>query len=123
MKPTFCFLPQPGCPAAPSHAGGHRAVCTANLRTKILDFRGFDASIILILRGGILMSIEDFPECFSQAILVGRMLVGRLGVRAARGAARATPSDSHLDPSSEPFTLLDPQLKKLITIMGICVSL
>ena len=25
---------------------------TANLRTQILDFRGFDSSIILILRGG-----------------------------------------------------------------------
>ena len=28
-----------------------------NLRTKILDFRGFDSSRILILRGGILTSI------------------------------------------------------------------
>ena len=28
-------------------------VITANLRTKILDFRGFDSSIILIWRGGI----------------------------------------------------------------------
>ena len=27
-----------------------------------MDFRGFDSSIILILRGGILMSIGDFPE-------------------------------------------------------------
>ena len=35
---------------------------TANLRTKILDFRGFDSSIILRLRGGILMSIGSFPE-------------------------------------------------------------
>ena len=30
---------------------------TANLRTEILDFRGFDSSRVLILRGGILMSI------------------------------------------------------------------
>ena len=35
---------------------------TANLCTKILDFRGFDSSRILISRGGILMSIGDFPE-------------------------------------------------------------
>ena len=35
---------------------------TANLRTKILDFRGFDSSIILMSRGGILMSIGHFPE-------------------------------------------------------------
>ena len=26
---------------------------TANLRTRILDFRGFDSSVILILKGGI----------------------------------------------------------------------
>ena len=39
-----------------------RVLSTANLRTKILDFRGFDSSRILIVRGGILMSIGDFPE-------------------------------------------------------------
>ena len=32
-----------------------------------MDFRGFDSSIILILRGGILMSIGIFPESLSQA--------------------------------------------------------
>ena len=58
----------------------------ANLRTKILDFRGFDSSRILILRGGILMSIGNFPEILSQRILVGIILVGRLGVF---GAPRA----------------------------------
>ena len=46
---------------------------TPNLPTNIVDFRGFE-------RGGILMSIGDFPETFSQAMLVGIMLVGRLGV-------------------------------------------
>ena len=45
-----------------------------------VDFKGFDSSIILILSGGILMSTGDFPESLSQAILVGIMLVGRLGV-------------------------------------------
>ena len=34
----------------------------ANLRTNPKDFRGFDSRIILILRGGILMSMGDFPE-------------------------------------------------------------
>ena len=48
--------------------------------TKILDFRGFDSSRILTLRGGILVSIGDVPESLSQAMLVGIMLVGRLGV-------------------------------------------
>ena len=33
----------------------------ANLRTEILDFRGFDSSIILISRGVILMSVRNFP--------------------------------------------------------------
>ena len=52
----------------------------ANLRTMILDFRGFDSSIILGLRGGILMPIGNLPEILSQRILVGIILVGRLCV-------------------------------------------
>ena len=55
-----------------------------DLPTKILDFRGFDSSRILIVRGGILMSIGNFPESLTQAILVGRFLVGRLGVSNTR---------------------------------------
>ena len=54
--------------------------CTANLHTKILDFRGFDSNIILVLRGGILMSIGTIAEVLSQAILVGIISVGRLCV-------------------------------------------
>ena len=53
---------------------------TANLRTIIMDLGGFDSSMILILRVGILMSIGDFPESLRQAILVGIMLLGKLGV-------------------------------------------
>ena len=53
---------------------------THNLPTNIVDFRRFDSSIILIERGRILMYIGDFPESLSQAMLVGTMLVGRLGV-------------------------------------------
>ena len=47
--------------------------CTtsANLRTKILDVRGFDSSTILSLRGGIPRPMKDFPEWLSQAIFVG----------------------------------------------------
>ena len=52
----------------------------ANLRTNIMAFRGFDSSIISIMRGGILMPIGNLPESLTQAILVGIMLVGRLGV-------------------------------------------
>ena len=45
---------------------------TANLCTKIVDFRGYDSSIILILRGGILMSlmsIMNFLESFESSNL------------------------------------------------------
>ena len=56
---------------------------TANLRTSTTspDFRGFYSSRILGLRRGILMSVENFPEMLSQRILVGIILVGRLGVQ------------------------------------------
>ena len=58
---------------------------TANICTQILDFRGFDSSIILFLRGGILRSIGNVPESLrvlgSQGVLVGIILEGRLGVR------------------------------------------
>ena len=40
----------------------------------ILDIWGLDSSIILISRGGILMSMDNFPEMLSQAILVGIIL-------------------------------------------------
>ena len=52
-----------------------RAMDTANLRTKILDFRGFDSSRLFILRGGIVMLIGDFPESLSQQLLVGIIFV------------------------------------------------
>ena len=52
---------------------------TANLRTKILDVGGLDSSRVLNLRGGIPMSIRHFAEVLRQRILVGIILVGRLG--------------------------------------------
>ena len=58
-----------------------RRASTANLRTEILDFRGFDSNTILNLRGGILMSEGDFLEHLSRAVLAGIVLAGRLGVR------------------------------------------
>ena len=50
---------------------------TANLRTKILDFRVFDSSIILVVRGGIIIPIGNFAESLRQAILAGIILVHR----------------------------------------------
>ena len=67
---------------APAFYGNPSAA--ANLRTKILDFRGFDSSIILILRGDILMSMGNFLDMLSQGILAGITLVGRLGITAYR---------------------------------------
>ena len=46
-------------------------VYTPNLPTNIVDFRGFDSSIMLILRGGIPRPMGDFPESSSQAMLAG----------------------------------------------------
>ena len=53
---------------------------TPNLPTNIVGFRGFDSITILIQRGGIVMSIGNLPESLSRAMLVGTMLVERLGV-------------------------------------------
>ena len=43
---------------------------TANLRTMILDSRGFDSNILLTLRGGIRMYIGNLPKVLSRRILV-----------------------------------------------------
>ena len=77
---------------------------TANLRTKILDFRGFDdSSRILILRGGILMSTGNLPDILSQRILVGIILVERLGVASAAGTPKGPlPSQLFWDMDQDP---------------------
>ena len=53
---------------------------TANLRTNLMDFREFGSSITFIMRGGIPRSIGNCPQSLTQAMLVGVMLVGGLGV-------------------------------------------
>ena len=77
-----------------------RKMATANLHTKILNFTGFDSGRILSLRVGILMSIGSFPESSSQAILVGMILGGRLGVQlrvATEARARGGPALGQAD--------------------------
>ena len=56
--------------------------CTPNLPTNVVDFRGFDSSIILSLKGWNSQSHREFPKKFdsSNVSTVGIMLVGRLGV-------------------------------------------
>ena len=61
------------------------ADATVNLRTKILDFGGFDSSRILILRGGILMAIGNFPDIVSQRILAVTGFSGETPYREMRG--------------------------------------
>ena len=89
VNKTFDLVPL-DCPNVneigylPGHLGilglGPTQGSTASLHTKILDFRGFDSSIILISRGGILMSIGSVMESRHQQILVGIILAARLGV-------------------------------------------
>ena len=52
---------------------------TANPRTDISDLGGFDSSIILILRDGILMSIRDFPGNFESTNLSRDNLSRKIG--------------------------------------------
>ena len=70
---------------------------TPNLPTNIVDFGRFDSSTILIYRGGILMSIGDFPEVLTRAMLVGTMLVGRLGIQRYLQESLQNIAESHFD--------------------------
>ena len=60
----------------------HYTQSTANLRTKIMDFKGFDSSV----------SIGSFQDISSQAILVGIILVGRLDVWAYFESSSSPPN-------------------------------
>ena len=60
---------------------------TADLRTKILDFRGSDSSIILILRGGILRPVGKFPGNYESSNLSRDNLSREIG-RSTRLARR-----------------------------------
>ena len=53
---------------------------TANPRTNIVEFGGFDSNTILILRSGLPRPKGDFPESLTQAMLAGATLVGQLNV-------------------------------------------
>ena len=66
-----------GGSARPIRPGGEKRPISV-LRFK--DFRGFDSSRILNSRGGTPRPIGISPEILSQQILVGIILVGRLGV-------------------------------------------
>ena len=57
------------------------AQLTANLRTKILDFRGFDSSIILSRGGGISHVHRGSPISFESTKLSRDDLSGEIGRR------------------------------------------
>ena len=92
----------------------------ANLRTKILDLRGFDSSRILIFRGEIFMSIGSFPELLSQRIVERVLLVGRLGVgssrtmrqREAAAAVHSTQTVRVVSPPVDAYLNLDAPLSE-----------
>ena len=83
-KSNNTIPPDKGTPPRINESLGREIGHTANLCTKILDCRGLDSSIILILRGGIPRPTGNFPQMLSQAILIGIILVGRLGVHPIR---------------------------------------
>ena len=73
-----------------------------NLPTNIVDFRGFDSSTILNMRGGVPRPIGDFPESLSQAMLVGIMI---LFVRRLHSASNSSLSVTVMFMSRRPLTL------------------
>ena len=71
------------CSHVPPHALPHmyHGIRPISVITEILDFRGFYSSRISILRGRIPRPIGNVLELLNQTILIGIILVGRLGVR------------------------------------------
>ena len=72
---------------------------TANLGTNILEFRVFDTGRSLIIKGGIIMSIGQFPRSFESRHLgrdnlcreIGRSRrIGQRGVRSCRPTRACT---------------------------------
>ena len=69
----------------------------ASLRTKILDFRGVDSSIILIFRGGILMSMGEFPGSFESGNLSRDNLSREIGRSSSQTAGQPAPASLEAD--------------------------
>jgi len=88
-----------------------------SLRTTIPDFRKFDLNMLLMLTGGIVLSIGTFLETWCQRILVWMILVGRLGVvskshwRDCQECCQKSASRAHL---SDELGLVDRPLGSLV---------
>ena len=79
----------------------------ANLRTKILDFRGFGSSIILCLRGGIRRSVESYrksPGKFESTNLSRDNLSEELGRKPRLAKCQANDNDSNNDTNNNDVT-------------------
>ena len=66
---------------------GRRSKPTPSPPTKSLGFRGFDSIRLLILKGEFSCPcnfIGSLPESLTQGLLVGKLLVGGLGVSLIR---------------------------------------
>ena len=72
-----CYLPVSSCTNTQDELISFTVLLLLYGQSPYLDygFRGFDSSIILILRGGIPRPVGKLPEILSQQILAGRFLV------------------------------------------------
>ena len=100
-----------------------------------MDFGGFDSSIIIILRGGISRPTGNFPERLTKAMLVGIILVGRLGVgcgprtcrpgsgrtRSPDGGARGYSHNNNDDNSNNKLTVLVVIIVIILVIITVAI--
>ena len=92
-------LPHSEAPAADPQTKSPQTA--PNLPTNMVGFRGFDSSIMIILRGEIPRRIGDFPESSSQAMSVGCNVnreIGRQRLTANLGAGNCVPWTWELHP-------------------------
>ena len=79
-----------------------QCLCLWPISVLFLDFRRFDSTTVLIVRGGVLRFIGNFPELLSQRISVGMILVGRL----AASRARPRPHEDYAASSEQQLVVL-----------------
>ena len=108
-RPSRAQLARPARPAKLGQPRRLTQVIRPNLRTKIMDFRGFDSCRILILRGGILMYIVNIPESLSQATLVRIILVGTILVGKSHPASQPSRTQPTQQASQTSQTRRDPR--------------
>ena len=91
QRSLLCLTEKAPWTPTPCGGGASSLSRTANLRTKILDSRGFDSSRILTSRGGILTSIWESPGLFESTNLSGDNLSREIGRTLDAGGKHAAP--------------------------------